>query len=112
VNRRATTRRTAATSASFLRPHLLPGMHVLDCGCGPGAITVGLAEAVAPGEVIGIDILPAQVDRARVVAAERGVSNVRFETSSVYELPYPDASFGATFAQTLIEHLSDPLRPA
>jgi SAM-dependent methyltransferase len=101
-------RRTAATSASFLLPHLRPGMRVLDCGCGPGSITVGLAEAVAPGDVIGIDILPAQVDRAGAVAAERGVSNVRFETASVYELPYSDVSFDAVFAQTMVEHLREP----
>jgi hypothetical protein len=27
-------------------PYLKPGMNVLDCGCGPGAISIGLAEAV------------------------------------------------------------------
>jgi SAM-dependent methyltransferase len=85
-------------------------MRVLDCGCGPGSVTVGLAEAVAPGEVVGIDIEPAQVDRAGAVAAERGVTNVRFETASVYELPYSDASFDAVFAQTLLEHLGEPMR--
>lgn len=41
--------RTAAVDASFLVPHLSPGMAVLDCGCGPGLITVDLAEIVAPG---------------------------------------------------------------
>jgi len=76
----------------------------------PRLITVDLAVTVAPGEVVGIDIEPAQVGRAGVVAVERGVSNVRFETASVYELPYPDASFDAVFAQTLMEHLREPLR--
>ena len=33
-----------------------PGMRLLDCGCGPGSITVDLAHAVAPGEAIGIDL--------------------------------------------------------
>ena len=76
----------------------------------PRLITVDLAVTVAPGEVVGIDIEPAQVGRAGVVAVERGVSNIRFETASVYELPYPDASFDAVFAQTLMEHLREPLR--
>lgn len=48
--------RTAARDLAFLVPHLRTGMDVVDCGCGPGSITVGLAEAVAPGQVIGIDI--------------------------------------------------------
>jgi len=110
IEQRRLARRTAATSAGFLLPHLRPGMRVLDCGCGPGSITVGLAEAVAPGDVVGIDIQPAQVDRAGAFAAERGVSNVRFEAASVYELPYPGATFDAVFAHTVVEHLPEPLR--
>jgi len=40
---------------------------LLDAGCSPGSITVGLAEAVAPGDVVGLDLHPARVarDRAR-----------------------------------------------
>jgi ubiquinone/menaquinone biosynthesis C-methylase UbiE len=52
------TRRTAAREGAFFLPHLRPGMRVLDCGCGPGSITVGLAAAVAPGQAVGIDLEP------------------------------------------------------
>jgi ubiquinone/menaquinone biosynthesis C-methylase UbiE len=103
-------RRTVETSAAFLLPHLRPGMRLLDCGCGPGSITVGLAAAVAPGETIGLDLQPAQVERARLLAAEQSVSNVRFDLGSVYELPFPDGSFDAAFAHNLLVHLADPLR--
>ena len=48
--------RTAAAQADFLLPHLRPGMRLLDVGCGPGSITLDLAEVVAPGEVVGVDI--------------------------------------------------------
>ena len=49
-------RRSAATHASYLLPHLERGLKVLDFGCGPGTISVGLAEKVAPGELHGIDM--------------------------------------------------------
>ena len=42
-------RRTAASHAGYLLPYLKAGMKVLDIGCGPGSISVGLADAVAPG---------------------------------------------------------------
>ena len=50
--------RNAGSQAAFLLPHLRTGTRVLDVGCGPRSITVGLAEAVAPGEVVGLDIEP------------------------------------------------------
>jgi ubiquinone/menaquinone biosynthesis C-methylase UbiE len=100
--------RTAAREAAFFLPHLRPGMRLLDVGCGPGTITLGLVEAVAPGEVVGVDLGPAVVERARAAAAERGVANVRFEVASVYALPFPAAGFDAAFAGALLEHLADP----
>ena len=48
--------RRAEQAADFLLPYLHAGMRVLDCGCGPGSITLGLAEIVRPGEVVGIDL--------------------------------------------------------
>jgi hypothetical protein len=47
-------RRTGAGAAAFLLPHLRPGMRLIDCGCGPGSITIDLAQAVAPGDAIDI----------------------------------------------------------
>jgi ubiquinone/menaquinone biosynthesis C-methylase UbiE len=101
--------RTAAMSAAFFLPHLRPGMQVLDCGCGPGSITLGLAEAVAPGQVVGLELDPTQVDAARALAGDLDVGNVAFQVGSVYELPFTDAFFDAAFAHMVFIHLSAPV---
>ena len=56
-------RRTAENSAAYLAPHLRPGLDVLDVGCGPGTITVDLAERVAPGRVTGLDVADGELHR-------------------------------------------------
>jgi SAM-dependent methyltransferase len=103
-------RRTAAREAAFFLPYLYPGMRLLDAGCGPGSITVGLAEAVAPGEVIGIDIAPEVLAPARALVRQRGLNNVRFQQGDVDALPFDDATFDAVFAHTLLEHVADGVR--
>ncbi len=71
------TQRRAGEALAFLLPHLRPGLRVLDCGCGPGSITADVAELVAPGEVVGVDLEPSQLEIARQRAAERGLANGR-----------------------------------
>ncbi|HEU4326789.1 MAG TPA: methyltransferase domain-containing protein [Roseiflexaceae bacterium] len=102
-------RRRAASHAAFLLPHLSPGMRVLDCGCGPGTISLDLAAVVAPGSFLGIDIGAGQIEQARHVAAERGLVGARFEVASVYAIPASDAAFDAALAHALLEHLAHPL---
>lgn len=103
-------RRTAATNARFLLPHLRPGMRLLDAGCGPGSITIGLAEAVAPGEVTGIDASDEAIASARRRAAEAGCAKMRFDVADVYGLPFEDGTFDAAFMHAVLQHLDDPVR--
>ncbi len=99
--------RSAEMNASFFLEHLEPGMQVLDVGCGPGAITVGLAAAVSPGQVIGIDIEPSQVALGRERAAAMGLDNCRFEVGSVFDLPLGDQSVDCVFGHTILMQFSD-----
>jgi ubiquinone/menaquinone biosynthesis C-methylase UbiE len=100
--------RTAGEAAAFLLPELRPGMRLLDVGCGPGSITRGLAERVAPGPVIGLDLSRETLAAARHEAAARGLANLRYEEGSVYQLPFPDASFDVVYAHQVVQHLRDP----
>jgi SAM-dependent methyltransferase len=105
---RAVFARRTGEVAAFLMPHLRAGMRLIDCGCGPGSITVDLAQAVAPGETIGIDLRGDALTRGRALARERGIVNVTFQAASVYQLPYAHGSFDAAFACAVLQHLADP----
>jgi len=99
--------RSFGSHGEFIRPYLTPGMKVLDCGCGPGAISVGLAEAVGPaGHVTGVDFGESQI----AVAKARSSPNLTFRVGSVYELPFEDSTFDLVFSHALFEHLADPIR--
>jgi SAM-dependent methyltransferase len=102
--------RTASQVAAFFLPYLHPGMRLLDVGCGPGSITLGLAAVVAPGEVVGIDLQPSQVEQAHALTVAHGVANARFEVADTYQLPFPDQSFDAVFAHAVLMHLHEPAR--
>ena len=83
-------------------------MSLLDCGCGPGTITIGLAEVVARGAVVGVDVESSQVAQATKTVQARGLRNIRIQQASVYRLPFPDNTFHAVFSHALFEHLADP----
>ena len=102
-------KRTAETDAAFFLPHLKPGMRLLDIGCGPGSITVGLAKQIAPGMAIGIDPSVSVIETARTLSSEVGVGNVIFESGSIYEPSFEDASFDAIFAHQVLQHLDRPV---
>jgi len=102
-------RRSAETHAAFVLPRLAPGTRLLDCGCGPGTITVGLAQRVAPGLVVAVDREPGQTELTRERAAAEGVDNVEVEVADVTALPFPEGSFDAVFSHALLEHLSRPV---
>ncbi|MGO1318146.1 MAG: class I SAM-dependent methyltransferase, partial [Cellulomonadaceae bacterium] len=101
--------RTAENSAAYLLPHLHPGLSVLDVGCGPGTITVDLAQTVAPGVVTGIDTSAKVLEQARQHAATAGVENVDFVEADVYALPFDADSFDIVHAHQVLQHLSDPV---
>ena len=99
--------RSAEVNAAFFLGHLSTGMHLLDIGCGPGSITVGFADVVAPGDVVGVDIEPSQVQLGNEKARSLQLGNCRFEAGSVYELPFDDDTFDAVFGHTILMQFRD-----
>ncbi|HEX3791326.1 MAG TPA: methyltransferase domain-containing protein [Pseudonocardiaceae bacterium] len=101
--------RTVANSAAYLVPHLTAGASLLDVGCGPGTITVELAQRVAPGRVTAIDASEPVLAEARSLAAERGVTSVEFTTGDVHALDFPDNTFDLVHAHQVLQHVHDPV---
>jgi ubiquinone/menaquinone biosynthesis C-methylase UbiE len=100
--------RSLAVCAPFVLPHLRPGLTVLDVGCGPGSLTIELAERVTPGQVIGVDIDDDQFEAAHALATARGVGNVRFERADAAALSFSDNAFDVVFSHGLISHVRQP----
>ena len=98
--------RTVDNSAGYLAPHLRPGMSVLDVGCGPGTVTVDLARRVAPGGVVGIDVVQSPLGEARELAAREGVE-VAFRVGDVYALEDADGTYDVVHAHQVLQHLID-----
>ena len=100
-------RRSARSHAAYLLPHLSSGQKLLDFGCGPGTISVGLAKAVEPGELHGIDMETSQIDLARAAAAAGGHANASFHVGDVTDLPFEDDTFDVAHCHTVLTHVPD-----
>lgn len=101
--------RSLESHGGFFAPYIEPSHVILDAGCGPGSISLGLAAAASSGRVHGVDFGESQVAAARTNAAEAGITNVEFAAGSCYELPFADNSFDRVFCHALMEHLARPV---
>ena len=96
-------RRTLSADHRHLATLLRPGMSVLDLGCGTGAITRGIAEAVGPeGRVVGVDR-----DAGLLAHARRLHPQLSFAQATATQLPY-QAQFDIVTAARTLQWISDP----
>jgi ubiquinone/menaquinone biosynthesis C-methylase UbiE len=109
-NTEAFTQRTLEHDIPGLLPYLHTGARVLDVGCGSGNITIDVAIVVAPGAVVGVDVMEDRISRAIELASGRVVKNVSFELSDAHALRFPDNTFDVVYSHTVLHSLIDPLR--
>lgn len=103
-------RRSLAANFPGLAPYLSRGLHVLAVGCGPGTITLGVAEVVNPGSVVGVDLAAKMIEEATAEAERSQAPNVRYQVGDAYHLDFPDGAFDVTYSHALIVHLKEPVR--
>lgn len=87
---------------------LNPGETVLDLGSGAGLDAFLAAREVGPsGRVIGVDMTPEMIARARAGATEQGLANVEFREGRLEALPIDDASVDAVTSNCVINLVPD-----
>ena len=81
----------AGTGNPFSLGELRPGKKVVDVGSGAGIDSLIAAKKVGPeGRVIGVDMTPSMLEKARQAAKETGLPNVEFREGYAESLPVED----------------------
>lgn len=80
----------AGTGNPFALGDVRPGEHVVDCGSGAGTDSLIAARLVGKdGAVIGVDLTPEMIAKARRSAELAGLSNVEFREGVLEAMPVP-----------------------
>ena len=81
----------AGTGNPFSLGELQVGEHVVDVGCGAGIDSLIAARMVGPGgRVVGVDMTPAMLEKAKAAGASAGLDNVEFRAGYGEDLPVTD----------------------
>jgi arsenite methyltransferase len=84
------------------------GSAVLDLGCGAGTDLLVAAQMTGSGgRVIGIDMTPSMLARARASAAEMGLANVELHEALIESVPIEDASIDVVISNGVIDLVPD-----
>lgn len=85
-----------------------PGARWVEVACGPGLIARAMAPRV--GSVVGIDLTPEMIEKARAEAAAAAVENVSFELGDATALPLPADSVDGAITRFSLHHIPGPVR--
>ncbi len=95
-------KRSAFEKGRFLIPHLKETDYLLDCGCGPGSITLDFASILEKGKVIGVDFESSQIEYAKQLRKEKKISNTEFRVADILNLPYANNTFDVAFTNGVL----------
>jgi phosphoethanolamine N-methyltransferase len=83
---------------------------VLDIGCGTGGAELLLIAEYDAGRVVGIDVVPLLIERARRLGLQAGLSDrIVFKLVEPGPLPFKPATFDVVFTKDALLHMSDKL---
>ncbi|MCC3586223.1 methyltransferase domain-containing protein [Microcoleus sp. PH2017_30_WIL_O_A] len=79
---------------------------VLDVACGPGI--VACAFAAVSSRVTGIDLTPAMLEQAQILAEQKNLTNLSWLQGDIETLPFPDDSFSIVLSRYAFHHFLQP----
>lgn len=100
----------AGTGNPFTLGELVAGERVVDIGCGAGFDSLIAAHRVGPtGHVIGVDMTPEMLKKARDAAAEAGLSHAEVREGYAESLPVPDSWADVVISNGVVNLCPDKL---
>ena len=88
-----------------------PGEHVLDLGCGAGVDAIIAGKAVGnEGSVVGIDMTPEMLEKARRNVSAVGLDNVEVVEGLIEHLPVEANSFDLVISNGVLNLVIDKVR--
>ena len=85
-----------------------PGQRVVDVGCGGGIDSLIAAQMAGPtGQVVGVDMTPAMLARARRAAVQTGLTNVEFHEGYGEALPVADGFADVVISNGVLNLMPD-----
>jgi len=79
---------------------------VLDLACGPGIFTCTIAPLAK--QITGIDLVPAMIEKAKALQAEKKIKNANWDIGDVVPLPYADFLFSIVVTRYSFHHFTNP----
>jgi len=100
--------RVAGSSLLFDRAGITAGMNVLDAGCGPGRLTIPLAERVGEaGGVLAVDLQEGMLSRLRARLQEQGETRVSTLQAALGGGTLPKSTFDRALLVTVLGEIPD-----
>jgi SAM-dependent methyltransferase len=100
--------RVAGSASLMDRAGIVPGMDVLDAGCGPGRLTIPLAERVGErGSVLAVDLQEEMLSRLKARLEARRITNVRTLQAALGSGALPAGTFDRALLVAVLGEIPD-----